>query len=258
MKRLENIRACAKTDIGLKRENNEDSYLIVDNSNRDYDTRTKGMIFAVADGMGGHLAGETASKMACEGLYDYYSETADVQDGMSFPESRLRLLEKVIRNTHDKILSFGEKNDECRNMGTTLSVLVLVHKAALLAHVGDSRIYRLRNGAMDQLTEDHTMAQLSVEMGYLKPDEIANHPMRSALTQAIGGGLDEVQTRTEKIKKGDIFLLCSDGLYNAVADEEIMGILRDCYPPHDACDQLVRKALRGGGKDNVTVIVIWL
>lgn len=256
MKLLENIRVCAKSDVGLHRVDNEDSYVIVDNKKKEYDTRSLGMIFAVADGMSGHAAGATASTMACKALLDYYAEDEDILGEMSFSESRLRILEKVILRTHNEIHTYAADNEGYDNMGTTLSVLVLVEDWALLAHVGDSRIYRLRHNCLEQLTEDHTMAQLSIEMGYIKPYEAAEHPLRHVLIQAVGEGLDEVQTRIENVKAGDIFLLCSDGLYNMVADDEIKEILCNYPAQQGECDRLVQAALENGGKDNVTAIVV--
>ncbi len=173
------IIACCKTDVGVKRADNEDNYLIVDASNKEYE-----------------------------------------------------------------------------GMGTTLSVLVMLKDVALLAHVGDSRIYRLRDFTLEQLTEDHTMAQLSVEMGYMKPEEVSNSPLNHVLMQSVGGGIDEVQTRIEKVKSRNIFLLCSDGLHNMVSDDEIKDILIDDSDVNSVCDKLVKAALDSGGKDNVTVIVV--
>lgn len=256
MELLENIKVCAKTDFGLNRKNNEDSYLIVDHTKKGYDTLSRGMIFAVADGMSGHAGGAKASHMACEVLLDYYTEKISVIEDQSLTESMLGLLEKVIRNTHGEIHRYAEENDGYERMGTTLSVLVLVSDEALLAHVGDSRIYRLRDNYLEQLTEDHTMAQLSVEMGYLEQAEATNHPLRHVLMEAIGQELDEVQTRIEKVRAGDIFLLCSDGLHHMLSDDEIKEILRGNPVNYGACDQLVQEALDKGGKDNVTVIVV--
>jgi protein phosphatase len=253
---FKNITICCSSDIGTKRTSNEDNYLLIDGLKKEYDIPLRGMMFAIADGMGGHVGGFKASRMACQGLLDYYRGKMDVIKGVSYAEFRLNLLEKVILNTHKKIQKYAWKNEEYEGMGTTLSVIVLLEDVALLAHVGDSRIYRFRESSLEQLTEDHTMAQLSVEMGYLRPEDVSNSPLRHFLVQSVGAGLDEVQTRIEKTKSGDVFMLCSDGLHNMVSDDEIQNIILKHPDVNGICDLLVRAALDRGGRDNVTVIVV--
>ena len=141
---LEDIKVCAKTDIGLKHRNNQDSFLIIGHANKDYDTEFFGLLFAVADGMSGHAAGGKASSMACKGLLECYNKNKTFTDWSSNSESRLRLLERVIRDADKEIYKHAEKNKGLHGMGTTLSVIVLKDDIALIAHVGDSRIYRLR------------------------------------------------------------------------------------------------------------------
>ncbi|MFC1863211.1 PP2C family protein-serine/threonine phosphatase [Thermodesulfobacteriota bacterium] len=247
---------CYKTDTGLKRSINEDSYLVVDSSNSELDIKSYGMMFAIADGMSGHAGGLKASRMACEGLEDYYKGTLDVFNATDFVNSKLIHLEKTILNTHKKIEKFTEENNEYEHMGTTLSVLVLLNDKAFIAHVGDSRIYRLQDSCLMQLSEDHTMAQLSVEMGYIKSEDVSSSPQRHVLMQSVGESIDQVQTGILELDKKDIFLLCSDGLYNMVSNDEIRDILHDNIDKNTVCDKLVRAALDNGGKDNVTVIVI--
>lgn len=256
MKFFENIAVCHKTDIGLKRKKNEDSYLIVDHREKSYDTRDQGVIFAVADGMGGHAAGEVASKMACKGLLEYFALNSDSPKDLPSAQTVLVRLETAIWQTHKQIMTHAEKNELFAGMGTTLSVLCLVGREAVIAHVGDSRIYRLRYNCLEQLTEDDTMAQLSVEMGHLNQKEAETHPLRHALIQAVGQDIDKVHTRIEKVKTGDIFLLCSDGLHNMIADDEMREILINNPIGFCACDKLIDSALKSGGEDNVTVIVV--
>jgi len=257
MIKFQNVKVFVKTDIGLKRETNEDNYLVVDGSRKSNSTENKGMMFAVADGMSGHVGGEIASKMACEGLRKYYSsEICDNVDEIKDSyEIKLKELEGIIFEIDSTISNFGERKKEYEYMGTTLSVLVLIKEKALIAHVGDSRIYRFRHDNLEQLTEDDTMAQLSVEMGLLKPEEAISHPLRHTLIQALGQGIDEVHSRIEDIKRGDLFLLCSDGLYDMVPDDSIRTILL-YTTPQKACDRLVDEALKNGGRDNVTVMVV--
>jgi len=245
-----------KTDIGLKRKNNEDRYLIVENREKGNDTGRFGKMFVVADGMGGHFAGETASRMACEGMLEYYKNSST---GNQFsPEDLLTRLEDIIHITSKKITQFAYENREYSGMGTTLSVLVLHKKNALIAHVGDSRIYRLRGNEFKQLTTDHTQVQELVDMGRLTREEAASHHLRHLLSHAVGTekGFDTVYKCIEQVQEEDIFLLCSDGLYDMMSDEEIKAMLLERSSPEEICDRLVKKAIEHGGKDNVTVVVI--
>lgn len=248
---------CMESDIGLKREQNQDTYLIVDHSTKGVDVQYYGTMYAVADGMGGYLGGEIASKMACQGLIEYYAENnLTAQKNSYFYRDRLRHLKTIIFNTHKKMCKYSEKNSEYANMGTTLSVLVLIKNRALIAHVGDSRIYRLRRNTLEQMTQDHTMAQIFMELGHLSSEKRSKHPSSRFLTQAVGQEIEVINSRIEKIKKGDIFLLCSDGLNDMLTDIEIKYILLNTSKLKDKCGQLVKKALKMGGKDNVTVIVV--
>jgi serine/threonine protein phosphatase PrpC len=251
-----NAQVCAETDIGLKREQNEDCYLIINRKTEDVDIQSDGMMFAVADGMGGHAGGEIASKMACQGMADYYSEKTDRPESSGYFKAKLGHLRSSINIVHNKIIEYGRINREFQDMGTTLSVLVLTKGKALLAHVGDSRIYRLRQGRLQQLTEDHSMAQLFIRMGYLTPEKVANHPIRHVLSQAVGQGIDDIFSRIENVERNDIFLMCSDGLFGMVSDNEIRDILLHNPVVKDQCRRLVARALENGGRDNVTVMVI--
>lgn len=247
---------CVKTAKGLKRRMNEDRYFVIDSkAKNDYDIVRRGRMFAIADGMGGQRGGGIASKMACEGMSDYYRRELPAQE-ITNPDIKLGFLEKFIHTTHEKIHRYGEENKKYAHMGTTLSVLVLVNHWALVAHVGDSRIYRLRGDILEQLTEDHTMAQLSVEMGYIKPKHVSKNPLRHILTQAIGEELDEIQTKKEEIKAGDIFLLCTDGLYGILSDDEIREIIQDEGANPGVCERLLETAREKGGQDDATVILV--
>ena len=251
-----NAQVCAKTDVGLKREQNEDSYLIINRETKDIDIQNHGMMFAIADGMGGHAAGEIASKMSCQGMADYYSAKTDRPEGPGYFKAKLEHLKSSVYNVHNKIIEYGRINREFEDMGTTLSILVLTKSKALIAHVGDSRIYRLRQGFLEQLTEDHSMAQLFIQMGYLTPEKVANHPIRHVMSQAVGQGIDDIFRRIENVERDDILLLCSDGLYDMVPDKEIRDILLNNPAQNDKCHRLVSRALENGGRDNVTVMVV--
>ncbi|MBW1999651.1 MAG: serine/threonine-protein phosphatase [Deltaproteobacteria bacterium] len=255
---LRDLRVCCKTDIGPKRPRNEDHYVIVKDPRDGRDTRSLGYLFAIADGMGGHPGGAEASLMACEQLVNYYYDNREIdkQDIGATVRKRLGVLEEAILKIHGDIQKYARIHKGYEGMGTTLSALVLLGSFALTAHVGDSRVYRLRGTGLEKLTEDHTMAQLSVEMGFLKQDEARDHPMSHVLMQSVGTGLEEVHTRLEKTLPGDTFLLCSDGLHGVVPDEAIKEILARNPEVEAACGRLLAEALGRGGRDNVTVMVI--
>lgn len=250
------MRVCAKTDIGIKREKNEDSFLIIDDQNESFDINHFGRMYALADGMGGHAGGEVASKMACEGMTGYYSGPKNDLDGAEYFKARLHNLKSTLYETHNKIVNYGRISSEYDDMGTTLSVIILFENRALIAHVGDSRIYRLRKNVLEQLTEDHTFAKIFLQKGYITPKVASEHPIRHVLTQAMGKGIEDIFLKMETVKRGDTYLLCSDGLHDMLSDVEINKILLKNYALKDKCDFLVSCALDMGGKDNVTVIVI--
>ena len=254
-----NIEVCGKTNIGLKRKRNEDSYLIVDKLNK-IDIHSLGMLFVVADGMGGHPAGDMASKLACEGLKRYYYHISFIRKKL-FSMSKYLLLKHLataIEATQKMICTFESQHKECAGFGTTLSTLILAKTTALIGHIGDSRIYRLRDNSLGQLTTDDTLVQDMVNMGELKSEEAAEIPYRHVLTQALGGGYEKVHIYLEEVKAGDIFLLCTDGLHDLVSKDEIKEILSADITVVDICNQLLNAALRRGGKDNITAIVVRL
>jgi len=253
---LRKITTCVRTHAGLKREENEDSYVFIEDREERYDTGSLGLLFAVADGMSGHKGGAKASRIACEGLLDYYAERSNSINTKNVAESRLKTLKDVFHRVHLKIYEQSLKEKEYERMGTTLSALIYLNETAMIAHVGDSRIYRLRDKSLEKLTHDHTMAQLSVEMGFISQADAENHPQRHVLMNVVGQGMDEVQTRTEKMLRGDIFLLCTDGLHHTVPDDKIKEILEALPPEKGACDRLIQEAIERGGKDDITVIVI--
>jgi PPM family protein phosphatase len=228
------VRVGARTDIGRARERNEDSYLVRD------------PLFAVADGMGGHLGGEVASSIALEAL-----KTLDRSDGL------MQALVEEIQKANRRVLEKGQGDPALRGMGTTLTVLVAEGDKAHVAHVGDSRAYLLRDGSLKQLTEDHTLVQRMVAEGRISPEEAGRHPQRSILTRAIG--VDEevpVEQITLDVHGGDRLLLCTDGLTGMIGEERIQDVLETEPDPQAASDRLVDEANRAGGEDNITVVVV--
>jgi protein phosphatase len=253
------IQVAARTHIGSVRKNNEDSSLIIDGSTGDYDTDRLGRMFVIADGMGGHAAGEIASRIACEELRTYYRmEEADAAKPDPSPESAMQKLESVIREANAGVYRNARENRARLGMGTTLSVLLLLKHTAIIGHVGDSRIYLFRNRRLIRLTIDHTRVQTMVDRGYLTAEEAARHPQRHILLEAVGTAesLENVFTRIEPVQKEDAFLLCSDGLTDMLLDSRIEQLLNENPDPRDACNRLLEEALANGGIDNVTVIAM--
>jgi len=256
---FENVRYCKKSDIGLKRHSNEDSLFIVDPSCNRYNLEKFGIAFVIADGIGGHAAGDIASRMACEEVIDfYYRDDILLQTQSATDEEKVWKLEQAIRSAHNKIILLTTERGELRGMGTTLSALVLTEDKAIIAHVGDSRIYRCRNNTSVRMTVDHTRSQDLIDGGQILPEDAHNSCGSHILTQAVGGydDLEVVLTGMDDVQEGDIFLLCTDGLHDLVADSEIQGILIKNALPQTACDALVQAAIRNGGDDNISVIVI--
>lgn len=227
------VRVGASTDVGVTREQNEDSYLVAD------------PMFAVADGMGGHQGGEVASRLALEIVEQRHREGPDADLG------------ETVRDANRAVLDKAAGDAGLEGMGTTLTLLRLEDRHARIAHVGDSRAYRLRDGEFELLTEDHTLVNRMVREGKLTKDEARIHPHRSILTRALGveGGLD-VDVTTHDLHPGDRILLCSDGLTTVLTDDRIRAVLTEREDPQEACDDLVAAANAGGGPDNITVVVL--
>jgi protein phosphatase len=213
----------------------------------------------VADGMGGHAAGEVASRMAISALV---SLALDVPDWIfKLDEEHAREIElrtrKRIREVSAMLIERGRRDPELRGMGTTLTAARSLGRDLLITHVGDSRAYLLRGQRLYHLTRDHTYAQLLVDAGQLAPADLAGSSHRHVLTNALGGSTEDVEVDVDRLmlEDADRILLCSDGLTDMVDDATITSILLEAPASSDACEQLVQRALDGGGRDNVTVIV---
>ncbi|HLF99357.1 MAG TPA: Stp1/IreP family PP2C-type Ser/Thr phosphatase [Acidimicrobiia bacterium] len=221
------------TDVGRTRTANEDSFLRDD----------KGQTFAVADGMGGHRAGDVASATAVDVV------TRELAGGAT-------LVEAIVA-ANDEVFAKAQANPEMRGMGTTVTSVLFDGERALLAHVGDSRGYLWRDRALTQVTEDHSLVEELVRQGRLTPEEAAVHPQRNIVTRALGVDADVlVDTYEIDLYPGDRLLLCSDGLSSMMRDDEIAAVLRGDADPQAAADALVDAANRAGGEDNITVLVI--
>ena len=254
MTELDNIRYFAVSDIGLRRKRNEDAYAIYDAADTMTLRNGRGLLFAVADGLGGHACGDLASKMACREMKTFF-------DGSYSTGVKGKVVEKLSELIHFIDLRIKEKateNPACEDMATTLSALVIAENWAATAHVGDSRIYRLRKNQLEKLTNDHTFVQEMIEEGELTPESAANHPLRNMLTRVVGTrvALEKVETSVVDTAPGDRFLLCSDGLYNMMPAGMITATLKSQTDPKKTAEKLLQKALQNGGRDNVTIIVI--
>jgi protein phosphatase len=223
------------TDVGRRRESNQDSLLVAPERG----------VYAVADGMGGHAAGEVASHIAIEAL----SETL-VTDSLDGEEIDAQ---EVANRICDSVVSRGE----WRGMGTTIVALITLGGRAVIGHVGDSRAYLLRDGTLRRLTHDHSWVSEQVRMGLMTDEEAHRHPMRNIVTRALGNrpALD-VEISAADVRPTDVFLLCSDGLNSMLTDNEIHETLsRNAADPEAACRELIDHANHKGGEDNITVIV---
>lgn len=238
-----------RTHIG-QRPQNQDNVLTV--------TGGWGSLFAVADGMGGHAGGALASRLACERLADFFADESNGR-GRKAPDALSRRLVEAVLRTDWYIRRYGRLRREFADMGTTLSSLLVTGTHGVIAHVGDSRIYRLRRGRLNRLTVDHTFVQDMIFEGEITPSQALIHPFRHMLTRAVGTEepLEFVDSRIDKIKTGDRFLLCSDGLTGVLKECIILETLGNMSTDaaHTAA-RLVDKAIQKGARDNVTAIIV--
>lgn len=228
---------CAfRTDVGKVRANNQDAPIVSE----------KLRLYGVADGMGGHKGGEVASTSARDDLLrELEGKTPSVAT-----------LSGAIEEVNRQIYHQQEHDDALTGMGTTLSVLWMSDNFVYIGHVGDSRVYLLRDGEFKQMTLDHSLVEQLVREGVLTEEEAQNHPMRNIITRAIGTDESvEVDVVVEERRKGDLWLACSDGLHGLVDDRQMRDALRQ-YAPEKAADVLLKSALDAGGRDNVTLVIV--
>ncbi|HSJ15930.1 MAG TPA: PP2C family serine/threonine-protein phosphatase [Longimicrobiales bacterium] len=236
----------ALTDRGRLRRRNEDALLALPGRR----------LFAVADGMGGHAAGDVASALAVATLDAALPRAPSARLGAARLGARLRA---AFQAAHEAILEQSSRQPEQAGMGTTLTALVPLRAtpACVIAHLGDSRAYRLRDGRLAQLTHDHTWVQQQVDAGKLTAPQARSHPWASVLTRVLGGGEPGVADIViAEVDPGDLFLLCTDGLTSVTVDAEIATLLSQSLPLPELAQQLVDAALLRGGPDNITVILL--
>lgn len=242
------IIAAAHTDTGMRRSNNQDSHALVPATSREKWQR-HGHLFLVADGMGAHAVGELASKMACENIPHNYTKTRDVGPA----DAMIKAFGEVGALIHGKATA----NREFQGMGTTCSTLVLLPVGALIAHVGDSRVYRVRDGRIDQLTFDHSLVWELVRHKHLTQEQAQKAIPRNVITRSLGPDpVVEVDIEGPYAARvGDVYLLCSDGLSGPVADPEL-GAFASHFHPEKAAQYLTHLANLRGGQDNITTLVV--
>ncbi|HWW61547.1 MAG TPA: Stp1/IreP family PP2C-type Ser/Thr phosphatase [Thermoanaerobaculia bacterium] len=240
------VRAVLRTHVGLVRSENQD-FGTYTTAEEERSSVPRGRLLVVADGMGGHRGGATASRIAGETVKAQYlgSETADIP----------AVLRDALSRANARIFTEAQSNPELRGMGTTTSALAIRDREGWFAHVGDSRIYRIRGEEIKQLTEDHSLVASMVREGLLTSKEAENHPRRNVLQRSMGVSEDVEIDVSEPIElqEGDTFILCSDGLHGVVKEEELLEIAKT--PIEEAAEEFIKRALARGAPDNVTVIV---
>jgi PPM family protein phosphatase len=264
------VELAAATHVGHVRSRNEDAYLVA-RADRSLETlltnlpddevpswaaeRSYGLI--VADGMGGHAAGEVASHVALRAVLENVLDTADwiMRDaGSHLTQIEQRIAERFVaadQAVHDQAVA----NPRWAGMGTTMTLALSNGPHLFLGHIGDSRAYLLRGGQLEILTHDHSFAQALADSGVIAQAEVARHSMRNVLLRSLGGGHSKADVRHLMLASGDQLLLCTDGLTDMVAEPQIAEILHATASSQAGCDALVAAALDAGGKDNITVVL---
>src|SRR5215472_6460663 len=250
------IESFGVTDVGRKRKHNEDNLLC------DVNGDSEEGLFIVADGMGGHAAGEVASKITVDTVGEFIAATRQKEEAtwpfkynheLHFNSNRLAV---AIEKANERVMAAVAAQPWLKGMGTTVVAGLLDGKILSLAHVGDSRAYLYRDGQLSRLTDDHSWVHEQVAAGILTEDEAKSHPLKNVVTRALGGGPSVSPDLQElSFQAGDVFLFCSDGLTTMLSDEEIRDALAAQADPRKACERLVGMANEKGGVDNITVVV---
>src|SRR5689334_19333440 len=246
------IEVAGETNVGRKRNHNEDNFAIMPDFG----------LFIVADGMGGHASGEVASKMAVDSMEEFFSQTQEdpertwpykMDRSKGYEENRLIT---GIKLANLRIYETSQRDSKKRGMGTTFVSICTANDGVYVAHVGDSRVYRFRDGKIEALTEDHSLLNDYIKMKHLTAEEIANFPHKNVIVRALGmKDTVKVDTRLEPTRAGDEYILCSDGLSGPVEDPELLEIVRKYSDLKLAASQLIERANENGGADNITAIL---
>jgi len=243
------VKSAGLTDRGKKREKNEDSILL----NRELN------LYIVADGMGGHERGDVASRMAVLRINELIQEgLSSADEGLLRQDDYIRgVLRDAMAGANREIVEYSRRLGIGRVMGTTASLLLTRNGRAYTGHVGDSRIYRLRNGEIEKLTKDHSRVQELVDMGVIAPEEAEGHYLSHIITRALGShGSVEVDTGVFDIEDGDSFLLSTDGLFRVMGINEVREVMMSRATAEERCRVLINRTLEGGAPDNVSVIIM--
>jgi protein phosphatase len=236
-----NIKFAAKTDVGMKRKLNEDSFCTAEDIG----------LFLVADGMGGHAAGNIASQTAVDAVKRSLGEW--LKKGP--PNSEI--FARAIQLANRAVFEMAEKGNGMKGMGTTIAGILVCDDSFATANVGDSRIYRIRDNRIEQLSRDHSLVDMQVSMGIITKEDAKKSAYRNIITRAIGkSGTVDVDTKDEEIMKDDLILICSDGLSSLVDDSGILKTIQNNDDLDAACEELIGLANFNGGDDNITVVLI--
>jgi len=250
------IEVVGETNVGMKRNHNEDNFSVLEDSG----------LYIVADGMGGHASGEVASKMAVDSLQEFFVATSsDPERTWPYKMDRSKGYEENrlitgIKLANLRIYESAQRDARQRGMGTTIVTVFAVESGVYIAHVGDSRVYRVRDKKLEQLTEDHSLLNDYIKMKRLTPEEIANFPHKNVIVRALGmKDTVKVDSRYEQPQENDVIMLCSDGLSGPVTDAETLEIISSTSDLKAAASKLIERANANGGPDNVTVVLVrWL
>jgi protein phosphatase len=251
------IRASGLSDVGLKREGNEDAFSTEDSLG----------LYVVADGMGGHLAGEVASQIAVEminkGIRRLIHEKTPLEEIFGTSDNSLSLegnyILSTIRLANRVVYEMAIEKDKCHGMGTTVVMIYVTPTLVIAANVGDSPLYMIRNGSIERLSRDHTIVAEQIEMGMMTEEEAETSPLRNVLTRNLGSS-ETVEPDIFEIEPSlnDRFVLCSDGLSDLVSQEEILTMTQEENDPETLCRKFIDKALQRGAHDNTTVVTVFL
>jgi protein phosphatase len=251
---MSRIASAVASDPGKRREGNEDAYAV----------RGELGLYIVADGMGGHAAGEVASHLAIETIEAFVNDTRDADPNRTWPvpyDTSLSMAGNRLKagfGLANRRLSLAMADDpNLRGMATTAAAILVTEDDAVVAHVGDSRVYRCRGGTLEQLTEDHSWVGEQVRAGVLSDSDARRHPWRNVVTRAISGGSDpDVEVATLELEAGDRLLICSDGLSGVLTRDELEPIVSRTESLEDTCNALIKAANDAGGPDNITVAML--
>ena len=249
------VRFAGDSNVGMKRAHNEDSFYLPESER----------LAIVADGMGGHASGEVASRMAVDTISGFFKATQEEQQ-LTWPFKMdkghrydVNRMVTAIKLANLKIHEQAQKDPRCHGMGTTVVSALFVDDALVVGHVGDSRLYRRREGVFEQITEDHSLLNDYIKMKHLSPDEIAAFPHKNVIVRALGmKDTVQVDVHVDAPRLGDVYLICSDGLSGMIKDEEIAEIAMSDRDLDVVCERLITTANKNGGLDNITVVAVRL